>query len=181
MFRLVIFCRALSKSQQTGICQQMLDAVKHVADDSFAFQPDSAPVHYVRNTVQLLRSKIIDFLSPDLSYGANSPNMNPINYKIQGVIIAARESTRSKKSNSSWLMSGKAVIWHFSNTSQNRATRSIWAIGLPSARPSICPALLVPARLSFKHRKSRPVATHRDSPINIYIDCASFVFTCFAR
>jgi len=31
----------------------MLDAIKHITDDNFVFQEDSAPVHCACNTVQL--------------------------------------------------------------------------------------------------------------------------------
>ena len=31
----------------------MLDAIKHITDDNFSFQEDSAQVHCARNTVQL--------------------------------------------------------------------------------------------------------------------------------
>ena len=39
--------------------QQMLDAIKHITDDNFFFQEDSAHVHCVCNTIQL--SEICDF------------------------------------------------------------------------------------------------------------------------
>jgi len=37
----------------------MLDAIKHITDDNFFFQEDSAQVHCVYNTIQL--SEIRDF------------------------------------------------------------------------------------------------------------------------
>ena len=37
----------------------MLDAIKHIRDDNFFFQKDSAQVHFVCNTIQL--SEICDF------------------------------------------------------------------------------------------------------------------------
>ena len=37
----------------------MLDAIKHITDDNFFFQEDSAQVHCVCNTIQL--SEICDF------------------------------------------------------------------------------------------------------------------------
>jgi len=39
--------------------QQMLDAIKHITDDNFFFQEDSAQVHCACNTIQL--SEISDF------------------------------------------------------------------------------------------------------------------------
>jgi len=38
----------------------MLDAIKHITDDNFFFQKDSAQVHCVCKTIQL--SEICDFL-----------------------------------------------------------------------------------------------------------------------
>jgi len=35
------------------LSQQMLDAIKHITDDNFFFQEDSAQVHCACNTVQL--------------------------------------------------------------------------------------------------------------------------------
>ena len=35
------------------LSQQMLDAIKHITDDNFFFQEDSAQVHCVCNTIQL--------------------------------------------------------------------------------------------------------------------------------
>ena len=41
------------------LSQQMLDAIKHITDDIFVFQEESAQVHCVCNTIQL--SEICDF------------------------------------------------------------------------------------------------------------------------
>jgi len=46
------------------LSQQMLDAIKHITDDIFFFQEDSALVHCACDTVQLLqRSRLIQYLS----------------------------------------------------------------------------------------------------------------------
>ena len=43
----------------------MLDAIKHITDDNFFFQEDSAQeVHCVCNTIQLSENVIFAFLSP---------------------------------------------------------------------------------------------------------------------
>jgi len=44
----------------------MLAAIKHVTDDNFVFQQDSTLAHCARNTVQLLRHGILNFLVPEL-------------------------------------------------------------------------------------------------------------------
>jgi len=39
----------------------MLDAIKHITDDNFFFQEDSAQVHCVCNTIQLSENVILAF------------------------------------------------------------------------------------------------------------------------
>ena len=39
----------------------MLDTVKHMTDDNFFFQEDSAQVHCVCNTIQLSENVIFEF------------------------------------------------------------------------------------------------------------------------
>jgi len=51
----------------------MLSAIKHVADDSFTLQQDSAPVHYEHNTVQLHSGK-----SSFLRYGHQQTTAEPL-------------------------------------------------------------------------------------------------------
>jgi len=45
------------------------------------FQQDSAPVHRARETIKLLQQETPAFISPDL-WPLNSPDLNPVNYKI---------------------------------------------------------------------------------------------------
>ena len=44
-----------------SLSQQMLDAIKHITDDNFFFQEDSAQVHFVCNTIQLSENVIFAF------------------------------------------------------------------------------------------------------------------------
>jgi len=48
-------------------------------------QQDSAPAHRARGTIALLRRETPDFISPD-QWPPNSPDMNPVNYKIWAVM-----------------------------------------------------------------------------------------------
>ena len=52
---------------------------------SFIFQQDSAPAHRARDTITLLRRETPDFISPD-QWPQNSPDMNPVDYKIWAVM-----------------------------------------------------------------------------------------------
>ena len=49
------------------------------------FQQDSAPAHRARETIKLLQQETPAFISPDL-WPPNSPALNPVNYKICGVM-----------------------------------------------------------------------------------------------
>jgi len=67
------------------LSQQMLPAFKSVAGDMFIFQQDCAPAHRARETIQLLQRKTPVFIAPDL-WPPNSPDLNPVVYKICGVV-----------------------------------------------------------------------------------------------
>jgi len=63
----------------------MFPAIKQVSGDTFVFQQDSAQAHRARDTIQLLQRETPDVIGPDL-WPPNSPDMNPVDYKIWGVI-----------------------------------------------------------------------------------------------
>jgi len=69
------------------LSQQMIPAIKQVAGDTFVFQQDSAPAHRARDTItiQLLQRETPDFIGPNL-WPPNSPDLNPVDYKIRGVM-----------------------------------------------------------------------------------------------
>jgi len=52
---------------------------------NFILQHDSTPVHRARDTIALLRRETPDFISPD-QWPPNSPDMNPVDYKIWAVM-----------------------------------------------------------------------------------------------
>ena len=67
------------------LSQQMIPAIKQVADDMFVFQQDSVPAHHAHDIIQLLQRETPDFIGPDL-WPPNSPDLNPVDYKICGVM-----------------------------------------------------------------------------------------------
>jgi len=67
------------------LSQQMIPAIKQVAGDTFVFQQNSAPAHRARDTSQLLQRETPDFIGLDL-WPPNSPDMNPVDYKIWSVM-----------------------------------------------------------------------------------------------
>ena len=65
--------------------QQMLPDIRRMSGDFFIFQQDSAPAHRARDTIELLRRETPDFVGPDV-WPANSPDLNPVDYRIWGLI-----------------------------------------------------------------------------------------------
>ena len=80
------------------LSQQMIPAIKQVAGDIFVFQQDSAPAYRARDTFQLLQRErerereTLDFIGPDL-WPPNSPDPNPVDYKIWGVSSECTSTT----------------------------------------------------------------------------------------
>ena len=67
------------------LSQELLPVIRHIADDMYVFQQDSAPAHRACPTIELLRRETPDFIGPDL-WPPNSPDLNPVNFKICGVM-----------------------------------------------------------------------------------------------
>jgi len=72
------------------------------------FQQDSAPAHRACDTIKLLQREMPAFISPDL-WPPNSPDLNPVNYKICGVMqdhVYQRKWRMWTSWESDWLRSG---------------------------------------------------------------------------
>jgi len=67
------------------LMREMLPAIRRIAGDVFVFQQDNAPAHRARETVELLHRETPMFISPDM-WPANSPDLNPVDYRIWGVM-----------------------------------------------------------------------------------------------
>jgi len=65
--------------------QQLLTAIRQVSGDFLVLHQDSAPVHRARETIKLLQRETPVFISPDLR-PPNSQDLNPVDYKIWGVM-----------------------------------------------------------------------------------------------
>ena len=70
--------------------QQMLPDIRRMSGAVFIFQQDSSPAHRAldTNTIELLRRETADFIRPDV-WPANSPDLNPVDYRIWGLIQTA--------------------------------------------------------------------------------------------
>jgi len=63
--------------------------------DYFTFQQDGAPAQSARETVELLKVETPDFIPPNL-WLPNSPDLNPVDYKIWGILQERVYKTSSK-------------------------------------------------------------------------------------
>ena len=59
--------------------------MRDVSGEFFIFQQDSARAHRARDTVRLLQQSTPTFFPPDL-WPPNSPDLNPVDYKIWSVL-----------------------------------------------------------------------------------------------
>lgn len=66
------------------LMQGLLPELRELSD-YFIFQQDSAPAHRAKETVQLLADETPDFIPPTM-WPPNSPDLNPVDYKIWSVM-----------------------------------------------------------------------------------------------
>lgn len=67
------------------LSQQLLPAIRALSGEFFIFQQDSAPAHRAYDTVEMLRLNTPAFIPPTL-WPPNSPDLNPVDYKIWGIL-----------------------------------------------------------------------------------------------
>jgi len=70
--------------RDTLLMQKLLPNIRSFSD-FYIFQQDGALAHRARETVELLRNETPDFIPPTL-WPPNSPDLNPVDYKIWSVI-----------------------------------------------------------------------------------------------
>jgi len=62
--------------------QKLLSDIRQLSD---VFQQDSAPAHSARETIELLTMETPKFIPPTL-WPPNSPDLNPVDYKVWSVM-----------------------------------------------------------------------------------------------
>ena len=67
------------------LAQQLLPAIREQSGEQFIFQQDGAPSHRAFDTVEMLRRQTPSFIPPSL-WPPNSPDLNPVDYKIWVVL-----------------------------------------------------------------------------------------------
>jgi len=74
--------------------RDLLPDIKQYSD-YFTFQQDGAPAHRACKTVEVLKVETPDFIQPNL-WPPNSPDLNPVDYKIWGILQERVYKTSSK-------------------------------------------------------------------------------------
>ena len=67
------------------LMQKMMPAIRRMSEDFFVFQQDSAPADRAQDTVALLPRETAELIEPEL-WSANASDLNPVDYRIWGVI-----------------------------------------------------------------------------------------------
>ena len=67
------------------LAQHLLPAITELSGEFFIFQQDSAPAHRAYDTVEMLRRETPAFIAPSV-WPPNSPDLNPVDYKIWRVM-----------------------------------------------------------------------------------------------
>ena len=80
------------------MAQHLLPAIREISGDFFIFQQDSAPAHRAKETVQFLSNATPDFITP-LLWPPNSPDLNPVDYKVWSVLQERVYQTRIRDVN----------------------------------------------------------------------------------
>ena len=75
------------------LMENLLPAIKEASGEYFTFQQDSAPAHRAHETVALLKRETPDFITP-LLWPPNSPDLNPVDYKVWSVLQERVYQTR---------------------------------------------------------------------------------------
>jgi len=81
------------------LTQKLLPAIRSIAGDVFVFQQDNAPAHRARDRVELLRRD--QLISPDM-LPANSPDRNPVDYRVWGMLQQRVYQVRIRNTDELW-------------------------------------------------------------------------------
>jgi len=90
------------------LSQQLMPMMRDVSGE-FIFQQDSPPAHRARDTVRLHELATPAFIPPDL-WPPNSPDLNPVDYKIRSVV--QQRVYQSRVHNVDELKRRLVHVWH---------------------------------------------------------------------
>ena len=93
----------------TNLLPKLVEDSQNLTPD-FIFQQDGAPAHTARQAQQWLRENCPDFITKD-EWPPNSPDLNPLDYHIWGVMLEKYEKHTPKPKNKAELKMVLEAIW----------------------------------------------------------------------
>ena len=94
----------------TELLPLLLEDCDNLMQNDFVFQQDGAPAHTARQTQDWLATNCADFISKD-QWPPNSPDLNPLDYCVWGLMMALFQKHRPKPSNKAELKVVLQTIW----------------------------------------------------------------------
>ena len=102
----------------------LLHDCHHLLQHDFVFQQDGAPAHTAQQTQEWLATNTPDFINKD-EWPPNSPDLNPLDYCVWGLMQAAYAKHRPKPSTKAELKAVLQTIWD--SLSTNTINKAITA------------------------------------------------------
>lgn len=102
----------------------LLQDCHNLLQHDFVFQQDGAPAHTAQQTQEWIATNAPDFIKKD-EWPPNSPDLNPLDYCVWGVMVAAYEKHRPKPSTKAELKVVLQTIWD--SLSQETINKAITA------------------------------------------------------
>lgn len=100
----------------------LVDDCQNLLQDDFVFQQDGAPAHTARQAQDWLMNNTPDFISKD-EWPPNSPDLNPLDYCVWGLMLAAYQKHVPKPKTKAELKTLLKTIW--ANLSQDSIDKAI--------------------------------------------------------
>ena len=88
----------------------LLEDCQNLMQYDYVFQQDGAPAHTARQTQEWLATNTPDFINKD-QWPPNSPDLNPLDYCVWGLMLAAYQKTSPKPSTKAELKTVLQTIW----------------------------------------------------------------------
>ena len=93
-----------------NLLPSLIEDCHSLLQQDFVFQQDGAPAHTACQTQEWLAAHCPDFVNED-QWPPNSPDLNPLDYCIWGLMLAAYKKQRPKPSNKAELKAVLQTIW----------------------------------------------------------------------
>ena len=88
----------------------LLEDCHNLLQQNFVFQQDGAPAHTAQQTQEWLTNNTLDFINKE-EWPPNSPDLNPLDYCVWGLMLAAYEKHSPKPTNTTELKALLQTIW----------------------------------------------------------------------